>query len=165
MTSASEQATPPRDNAGIRVYPPAIYLAALAAGFALQYVWPIPLVPSRLGLAARIAGASLLVAGFALALWAIGIFQAAKTSPHPMRSTTALAFGGPYRFTRNPMYLSLAVMSVGASLVGNALWPLLFLPLALAVIRRAVIDKEERYLEGKFGDEYLAFKARVRRWL
>jgi len=72
---------------------------------------------------------------------------------------------GPYRYTRNPMYLGMAVSYVGFSLVVNSAWPLLLLPLALVGLYRLVIAVEERYLEATFGEEYLAYKKKVRRWL
>ena len=74
-----------------------------------------------------------------------------------------MAVGGPYRFTRNPMYLGLVFILAGLVLLANALWPLILLP--VVIVRRAVIDREERYLTAKFGEEYLRYLARVRRWL
>jgi protein-S-isoprenylcysteine O-methyltransferase Ste14 len=73
--------------------------------------------------------------------------------------------GGPYRFTRNPLYLSLTLIYGGITALANALPAALLLPVVLQVMRRGVIEREERYLEGKFGDEYLNYKARVRRWI
>ena len=70
----------------------------------------------------------------------------------------------PYRFTRNPMYLGLVFVTAGLALLANALWPLILLPVVIVILRRAVIDREERYLTAKFGEEYLQYKARVRRW-
>jgi protein-S-isoprenylcysteine O-methyltransferase Ste14 len=92
-------------------------------------------------------------------------FRRAGTSPDPHEPTTALALDGPYRLTRNPMYLGMALVQGGLALAGNALWPLLALVPVIWVIRTQVIDKEERYLEAKFGGEYRAFKERVRRWI
>ncbi len=91
--------------------------------------------------------------------------RAVGTSPNPARPTTALTIAGPYRFTRNPMYLAFALMSAGVAAVANALWPLLLVPVIVLVIQRVAILPEERYLAAKFGAEYLAFKARVPRWL
>jgi protein-S-isoprenylcysteine O-methyltransferase Ste14 len=82
-----------------------------------------------------------------------------------MRPTTAIVFTGPYRFTRNPMYLGLALLQAGLAMVTNSLWPLLTLAPVIVAVRRLVIDREERYLEAKFGEEYRAYKARVRRWV
>jgi len=72
---------------------------------------------------------------------------------------------GPYRFTRNPMYVGLAALYAGVTLLVNSLWPLLLLPVVLVVIRWRVIAREEAYLERKFGDVYRTYTTRVRRWL
>jgi protein-S-isoprenylcysteine O-methyltransferase Ste14 len=72
---------------------------------------------------------------------------------------------GPFRYTRNPAYLSMTMMYAGIAALRNALWAIVVLPVALLVIERGVIEREERYLEGKFGEEYLSYKARVRRWI
>jgi protein-S-isoprenylcysteine O-methyltransferase Ste14 len=96
---------------------------------------------------------------------AVAMFRRAGTSPDPREPTTALAFDGPYRFTRNPMYLGMALILGGLALVGNALWPLIAVVLAVWIIRTQVIDREERYLEAKFGGAYRDFKSRVRRWI
>ena len=82
-----------------------------------------------------------------------------------MEPTKALTFDGPYTFSRNPMYLGMALIQGGLALLGNALWPLLALIPVISVIRTQVIEKEERYLGAKFGEQYTAFKSRVRRWL
>jgi protein-S-isoprenylcysteine O-methyltransferase Ste14 len=165
MTGERSATTNPGESSGVRVLPPLIYLAGLAAGFLLHWAWPVPIVPPAAVLAIRAAGWILLGIWLFLSIWAIAIFRRAGTTPNPTRPTTALAFGGPYRFTRNPMYLSFALMQAGVALVTNALWPLVFLLPVLFVIRRYVIDREEQYLERKFGEGYLAYKRRVRRWI
>jgi protein-S-isoprenylcysteine O-methyltransferase Ste14 len=152
------------DSSGVRFPPPLLYAGALAAGFLVQRRWPIAILPG-MPFAARIAGAILALAGAALAISAVGMFRRAGTSPNPTRPASALAVRGPYRFTRNPMYLGLALVSAGFALFWNALWPLVFLPVAILLMRRLVIDREERYLEEKFGNEYTSYKARVRRWV
>jgi protein-S-isoprenylcysteine O-methyltransferase Ste14 len=82
-----------------------------------------------------------------------------------MAPTNALTFEGPYRFTRNPMYVGMALLQGGLALAGNALWPLVALIPVLWIVRTQVIDKEEQYLERRFGQQYRDYKARVRRWL
>ena len=99
----------------------------------------------------------------ALDIWAVATFRRLGTTPNPAGPTTALAVGGPYRFTRNPMYLGLVFLMAGLAFLANALWPLVLLP--VVIVRRAVIDREERDLTAEFGEEYLRYKARVRRWL
>jgi protein-S-isoprenylcysteine O-methyltransferase Ste14 len=164
--TADQTAQPnPDESSGVKILPPLVYVAGLAAGFLVQWAWPLPLVPAAAALPARLAGWVLVAAWLALCIWALVTFQRAGTTPYPTRPTTALTFDGPYRFTRNPMYLSFAAMQTGVALIANALWPLVFLLPVLVAIRRLVIDREERYLERKFGEEYLAYKRSVRRWL
>ena len=153
------------DTAGIRILPPLIFLAGLLAGYAIWWVWPVPIVPGDWSVAVRVAGAVAVVLGVILAGAALMAFRRVGTPPEPYEPTTALATDGPYHFTRNPMYLGMALATGGLALAGNALWPLLTLIPVIWMIRTQVIDKEERYLDAKFGDAYRDFKARVRRWL
>jgi protein-S-isoprenylcysteine O-methyltransferase Ste14 len=88
----------------------------------------------------------------------------AGTEVNPTKPTTTLVVSGPYQVTRNPLYLSLTLFYAGISLLANAFAALLLLPIVLFIINRGVIDREERYLEQKFGDEYLRYKMRVPRW-
>jgi protein-S-isoprenylcysteine O-methyltransferase Ste14 len=81
------------------------------------------------------------------------------------RPVPHLVTNGPFRYTRNPGYLGLAMLYAGIAVLRNALWAILLLPLVVYVIQREVIGREERYLERTFGEEYLAYKARVRRWV
>jgi protein-S-isoprenylcysteine O-methyltransferase Ste14 len=149
----------------VRIFPPAIFAVGIAAGFLIQWVRPVALVGPSWASPVRWLGAALITGWLALAIWAIRTFRGVGTTPNPTRPTTALALGGPYRFTRNPMYLGLALLQAGTAAVGNTIWPLVFLPPVLWVVWRAVIRLEERYLEEKFGAEYAAYKGRVRRWL
>jgi len=149
----------------VRIFPPAIYLIALAAGFLVQWAWPTRLVPQAWATVAGIVGIVLLVMWLVLAIWAVRTFRGVGTTPNPTKPTTALALGGPYRFTRNPMYVGLALMQVGVALAANALWPLVFVVLSVIVVQRAVIVPEEAYLERKFGAPYVEYKQRVRRWI
>ena len=89
----------------------------------------------------------------------------ARTPIDPRKSVARLVTHGPFRFTRNPSYLSFAVYYVGIASLVNTRWPLFLLPLVLLVVQRGVIEREEQYLERKFGQEYLRYKARVRRWI
>ena len=152
-------------TAGIRILPPFVYLGGLLAGYAIWWFWPIPVAPGEWSFAIRVAGGVAVVLGVWLATAAVIAFRRVGTSPDPHEPTTALTFDGPYRLTRNPMYLGMALVQGGLALAGNALWPLLALVPVIWVIRTQVIAKEEAYLEAKFGGEYRAFKERVRRWL
>lgn len=119
------------DTSGVTLFPPGIYLGGLAAGLLLPWIWPLHLAPPSAVLALRVAGGALIALGISLPIWATATFRGVGTTPNPTRPTTALAFEGPYRFTRNPMYLGLALGSIGVALVANALAPLLALPFVL----------------------------------
>jgi protein-S-isoprenylcysteine O-methyltransferase Ste14 len=154
-------------SSGVRVFPPLLYAAGIGAGYLLHWWWPVrPMTAgSGLLLVARAVGWVFITASILLPIWAVGLFRRAGTTPNPMRPTTALVFTGPYRFTRNPMYLGLTLLQVGLAMVTNTLWPLLTLAPVLVAVRLLVIGREERYLEAKFGEKYGAYKAQVRRWL
>ncbi len=150
------------DNAGVVVPPPIVYALGFGLGYALDRLRPahVGMRGGRLLLGWILAGA-----GVALAASAIALFRRASTSPVPNQPTTALVAQGPYRFTRNPMYVGLAALYAGVALLANSWWPLVVLPVVLMVIRWRVIAREEAYLERKFGDAYRAYTTRVRRWL
>ena len=145
-------------SSGVRIFPPAIHLVAIAIGFLLQ--WAVPIRISGL----RIPGFVLLAIALGLIVWTAILMSRAGTTPNPTRPTTALLIGGPFRFTRNPMYLAWELIVVGVGLAANAPWVMVMAVPAALLTRRLVIDKEERYLESKFGTEYLNYKSRVRRW-
>jgi protein-S-isoprenylcysteine O-methyltransferase Ste14 len=152
-------------SSGVRLFPPGVYLAGLVAGYAVEWFWPVPIGPGGLGTAVRVVGVVLIVAGFVTAASGVASFRRAGTNPNPTQPSTALVVTGPYRFTRNPMYLGLAILHAGLAAVGNALWPLIALVPVVWIIRTQVIDREEAYLDKRFGEAYRAYKARVRRWL
>ena len=152
----------PRDIPGVIAPPPLIFLAGLAVGFGLEALLPGSSVPDAV---AWILGGGLLVAGLALLFSFERAFVQKKTPANPWRPTTAVATDGPYRLTRNPAYVGMALVYLGIALLSQALWVLLPLPVVLAIIDRGVIAREERYLERKFGREYLDYKRSVRRWL
>ncbi len=141
---------------------PLIFVAALLVGVLLGLAVPVNFLPR---VAALPVGAACFLLPFALGFTALGAMRRARTSVNPSRPTTALLTAGPYRLTRNPMYLAMVIQYVGLALLFNALWAIVLLPLALVIIHFTVIKREERYLEQKFGEDYRAYKARVRRWL
>jgi protein-S-isoprenylcysteine O-methyltransferase Ste14 len=101
----------------------------------------------------------------ALAMWFIRTMRGADTTLALNKPVYSLVQDGPFRYSRNPGYLSLAMIYAGIAILRNALWPILLLPLVLVVTQRELIEREERYLERTFGEEYLAYKRRVRRWV
>jgi protein-S-isoprenylcysteine O-methyltransferase Ste14 len=151
--------TTQQTNSGVRIFPPAIHVASIAIGFLLQWAVPIPMFGMR------IPGFLLLAIALGLIVWTAILMSRAGTTPNPTRPTTALVILGPFRFTRNPMYLAWELIIVGVGLAANAPWVIVMALPAAFLTRRLVIDKEERYLETKFGAEYLDYKARVRRWI
>jgi protein-S-isoprenylcysteine O-methyltransferase Ste14 len=150
----------------VRIPPPLLYLIPLAGGLIVQHYFPIQLV-SGVG-AARIVdyvGAAEIFIGVFLIVWAVSTFKQLGTPVYPAHDARALAEAGPFTLTRNPMYLAFAIIYLGITFVANAFWPLLFLPEALVFTYLLVIRREERYLTREFGDAYVAYCARVRRWI
>ena len=154
--------TEEEDTAGVVAPPPLIFLAGLIVGFGLEALLPGVDVP---GLVQWGLGGLLIVAGLVLLIWFNTSFSRKGTAVEPWKPTTAIVTTGPYRFTRNPAYLGMALTYVGIAVTSAALWVLVPLPLVLAVIDHGVIAREERYLERKFGEEYLGYKRTVRRWV
>lgn len=146
-----------KDRPGVIAPPPLIFAVAFAIGYVLRNL--LPHAGSSIGgIAFAVAG--LLIGGFAFAA-----MLRARTHIDPYKPATALVTTGPFRFSRNPLYLSVTLLYIGAALSFRILPALLLLPIALMVMHFGVIRREERYLERKFGDEYRAFRARVRRWV
>ena len=152
------------DRPGVIAPPPLIFAAGLVIALLIQKARPVPLWPGLSAVTLPL-GASLIGAAVSLAAWAFRTMRRAGTHVDPYKPTTRLVSEGPFQFTRNPLYLSLTLIYLGITLLFNALWPLLLLPFVLFVLRRGVIDREERYLERKFGQEYAQYKNRVRRWI
>jgi len=142
--------------------PPLIYVATFFVALLLQKCLPLSALPALLG---RTVGIGFISAGILMALWSINLFRRARTSLVPIKPATALVIEGPYRFTRNPMYLGLLSVYIGAAFLRHLLWAVLMTPVVIFAIHYLVIGKEENYLVRKFGGEFLGYKARVRRWL
>ena len=160
-----------QDSPQVRVPPPLIYLGALLLGILLDELLRMRIGLGRLhglGIATEIRMVLTIVPlalGAAIMLWAAGLFRRAGTDVKPWRTTTALVTDGPFRWTRNPMYLGMTLVYVALALGFDSLGAALLLIPVLLIIRSQVIGREERYLEAKFGDEYRAYKSQVRRWL
>jgi protein-S-isoprenylcysteine O-methyltransferase Ste14 len=150
------------DNPGVRVPPPALYALAVFVGYLLNQRWPLPI-----GGGASVQALAWLLFGawLVLTVSSIGNFRRSRTSIVPIRPATTLVIAGPYRFTRNPMYVGLAVLTVALGLFLDSWWLIVLLVPVLFVVRAFVIAPEERYLERRFGADYVAYTRRVRRWL
>ena len=151
-----------QDKAGVVAPPPLIYVGSLVLGLLLNRRFPMPFLPRSI---ARSLGWPLLGVGVLLIGWFEWAMRQARTPANPYKPVSHMVTQGPFQYTRNPAYLSMTMIYTGISSLANALWAILLLPVALQVIQRGVIEREERYLERKFGEEYLRYKARVRRWI
>jgi protein-S-isoprenylcysteine O-methyltransferase Ste14 len=150
-------------TSGVRFPPPLIYVIALLISWLLNHLVQIRVGGPPL---TWVCGGALILAGVVLALFARFEFARAGTSVMPILPTTALVTTGPFRLSRNPMYVSLTLMYLGIGIVLNMIvWALVLLVLVLLMMHIYVIAREERYLERIFGQEYLEYKSRVRRWL
>ena len=144
------------------VRPPLLYVVSIALGAMLQFAVPLRFVPGTVNVA---LGACLVVLAIAVFTSSVAKFRAAGTPVPARRPTTAIVRTGPYRISRNPIYLAFSVLQLGIAIWANSLWLLATLVVAVSVINFMVIPREERYLEHKVGAEYLHYKADVRRWL
>jgi protein-S-isoprenylcysteine O-methyltransferase Ste14 len=151
------------DIAQVLIRPPLAWGLAVIAGLALNWLVPLPLLPA--GVPAGWLGAMVFVLALALFAWAIVTVTRAGSNVPTNRPTTSIVESGPYRFTRNPIYLGMVLGLIGLAVAFDNLWLLMMLvPFAL-VIRYGVVAREEAYLERKFGDVYRGYRSRVRRWL
>jgi protein-S-isoprenylcysteine O-methyltransferase Ste14 len=155
-----------RDAAEVRIFPPAVPVVTILLGVALSWVWPIDpgftiAAPWRYALGVAIVAAAILGLGYR----SVRLFRRSGQSENPWKPTPVLVESGPFRYTRNPMYVQMLLACVGVAVMLLNVWILLLLPLAGWVLQRLAILPEEAYLERKFGDVYLAYKRRVRRWL
>jgi protein-S-isoprenylcysteine O-methyltransferase Ste14 len=144
------------------VRPPFVYLGSIALGLVFHLVWPTRLVPPSVSTP---IGVPVTLLAIALFISAVRAFRAAGTPVPGNRPTTAIVRTGPYRFSRNPIYLAFSLFQLGLSFWINSLALLITLVPAAALMWLVVIPREERYLEARFPSEYLAYKASVRRWL
>ena len=148
-------------NLGL-VRPPFVYLGSIALGLVIHAAWPARFLPPPVGTPA----------GFILTLVAVGLFVSAvrtfRTAGTPVpgdQPTTAIVRAGPYRFSRNPIYLAFSLFHLGLAVWVNSLGLVMTLVPAVALMALVVIPREERYLEARFPSEYSSYRAAVRRWL
>ena len=150
------------DNPGIVVPPPFLFLTALAGGVLIDgNVW----TAHHLLHASQWVGAPIALAGFALIGLTLALFRRFRTRPEPWEPDTALIEAGPYRVSRNPMYLGMALATAGIALFLESIAAILLIALVVVVIDRFVIAREEAYLQRRFGTEYDAYRRKARRWL
>ena len=150
------------DSSNAIALPPFIYLGFLAVGLALDFALPYPLLPNAIQLS---VGAAIIFASLSIIPTVFARFRAAGTSIHVHQPTTAIVTGGAYRFSRNPIYLAMTLLILGIGVAVDGIWVIAMLAPTLIVMHYGVIAREERYLEAKFGEEYLKYKRSVRRWI
>jgi protein-S-isoprenylcysteine O-methyltransferase Ste14 len=148
-------------NLGL-VRPPLVYFAFIAIGSVLELAWHLPFLPHAL---AAPLGILLVVAAVVLFSGSVGKFRAAGTPVPGNKATTVIVRAGPYRFSRNPIYLAFSLLHLGIAIWANSLWLVATLIASVAVMACVVIPREEQYLERRFGAEYLDYKKSVRRWV
>jgi len=151
-----------QDSSGALAPPPVFFGIALAVGFVLDAIWPQPILPQTIQ---YIVGFPLIVLSILAALTVVREFRRHKTNLDVHKPTTAIIATGPFRFSRNPVYLSLVVLVTGIAVAVDSYWLLITMLPAIAVVHKFVILREEAYLTRKFGDDYLSYKSGVRRWL
>ena len=155
-----------KDAAEVRIFPPAIPLVTVLLGTALNYLISLgarftPVTHARYWVGALLVVGSILGLGWR----SVRLVRGSGQSENPWKPTTEIIEHGPFRISRNPMYLQMVLVCVGLSIILWNVWILLLTPLCAWLLQRWVIAPEEAYLERKFGDSYLAYKRRVRRWI
>ncbi len=151
-------------GARVRIPPPLVFVAGIFLGVALHH-WVLPAhVPGSRAISA-VAGILLLVVGLGLVIWARVHFFRTGQNPMPWKPTPELIFGGPYLFTRNPMYVGVTIFQIGLGVALSNLWISLFALPALLVVHFIAVLPEERYLSEKFGESYTTYLTRVRRYV
>ena len=148
-------------NLGL-VRPPLVYLTSLVSGAVIHLAMPLPFFPGSL---ARPLGLPVVAIAIALFSYSVAKFRGARTPVPARKPTTTIVRNGPYRFSRNPIYLAFSLFQLGIAIWVNSVWLLATLIGAVALVHSVVIPKEEQYLERKFGAQYVDYKASVRRWL
>jgi protein-S-isoprenylcysteine O-methyltransferase Ste14 len=143
---------------------PWVYILSYLVGVGLQQVRPIP-VPARILPELNIAGGALFLIGAVIAAWCLLIFAKQRTTTVPGRVSATVVTWGPYRFTRNPMYVALFIMYLGEAGLLHQAWPLAVLPFTMAYVNWVVIPVEEGRLREVFGEKYGQYCASVRRWI
>ncbi len=141
--------------------PPIVYLVSILASFGLNAVWPVRVVPSAI----EPIGELLILLAVALFVLSVREFRRARTPIRTRKPVMAVIATGPYRFSRNPIYLSFTLLQLGLGVWANSAWLVGMLIPTLVLMSYGVIAREERYMTQKFGEEYLRYRASARRWI
>jgi len=157
---------PRRDSAAVRVIPPVVPLLTILLGVGFNHLWPIDpgfdfSAPGRYWVGGMVVAAAF----FGFGAWSVVVMRQSGQSENPWKPTQSIVRRGPFRITRNPMYLQMVLVCVGFAVILMNVWVLVLTPVCGWILYRFAILPEEAYLEGKFGEDYLAYKREVRRWL
>jgi protein-S-isoprenylcysteine O-methyltransferase Ste14 len=153
-----------KDHANIVAHPPVIFGIVLAVGFLIGRFYPLAIMADPSTLSKVLANLLIIISGVIM-VTTTRLLLRKKTDPRPNRPTTLIVTEGFFKYSRNPLYLSLMLIYSGIAIHANSLWLVFLLPVLLLGLERGVVLREEKYLEGKFGEEYLKYKKRVRRWI
>lgn len=148
-----------------RIPPPMLFVVPLMIGLRVNRAYAQPLAPDALARTGGVLGWLLVALGVLITASSVALFIRRRTTIIPHRGARSLVTGGPFRFSRNPMYVALSAVYLGVCLVSNSAWPLLFLAVPLVFLQAVTVPIEERMLRDRFGAEYEHYAARVRRWL
>lgn len=157
--------TPRAHRPSILFLPPIGALGAPLVALLLEWLAPVRLLPSAPAPGMRVAGIALILGAIALGGWGVATFRKAGTHVDPRQPALVLVETGPFRFTRNPMYLGMVVLQVGIALAASLDWALIFAPALWAALHFGVVLREEAYLAATFGAPYRDFLSRSRRWI
>jgi protein-S-isoprenylcysteine O-methyltransferase Ste14 len=152
----------PTDNPGVIARPPLLYAGALIVALLINLIWPLPIFGDTVG---RWCGLLLAVLAAGIIAWGTFSLLSAGTNVNPTLPTTSIVTSGPYQFSRNPLYVGLTLLFLGLTLTMNTWWGILVLIPLVLVMHNAVVLREERYLEEKFGESYRQYRSKVRRYL
>ncbi len=152
----------PSAGPGVIALPPLILAAAIAAGLILHFFWPAKFLPRALAVP---LGILIVLGAVAIAVLAVREMRAAHTPLDVRKASTRIVTSGVFQKSRNPIYLGMVLLCAGIALLVDSLWLLVLALLLAGVLQKGVIEPEEAYLERHFGEEYLRYKAKVRRWI
>ena len=150
------------DHPGVVIFPPIIIGLALLSEIGLHWLWPLPISVRSVAL---VLGTVLSILGVGSAAWGRKVMVQAGTNVSPFKPSTAIVMNGPFRFSRNPLYVGITSLFIGLSLLIGTWWGFILIVPTTLILHYGVILREERYLEQKFGDGYLTYKNTVRRYL
>jgi protein-S-isoprenylcysteine O-methyltransferase Ste14 len=149
----------------VRFPPPILFVLGIGVAWLIGRAVPLPLAPDTLRPVSLLAGYVAIVFASATITWALVTFRLADTGIYPNQPATSIVARGPYRFSRNPMYVGLTALNLGVALVANSLWMVAAIPVVLWLLTVLVIRREEAYLSSAFGETYAEYRRSVRRWL